>query len=209
MPFHIALEANVGVGKSTVLNRLESKNVKIFSEPVQYWRDTLMLEKFYNQPMRWAFTFQTMVLNSFHQIAKENICNSNVKLTERSLLSSRHCFSKLARHNGYLNKIEYEILEQSYKLLDEKFNPDYIIYLTATPELAYRRIKERGRPEESNITLEYLTKLDVLHNNLFLENTFNLQIPISIVDANQSSDQVVEQVKNLIESKWIRKRLDI
>jgi deoxyadenosine/deoxycytidine kinase len=201
MSFHISLEGNIGVGKTTILDALESENVEIIFEPVEYWRNSRMLEKFYNQPSRWAFTFQTMILNSFYRISKENECNSIIKFTERSLLSARYCFSKLARENGYLNEIEYQILEQSYELVDKKFYPNFIIYLCATPETVYQRIKTRGRAEESNITLSYLEKLDNFHKKLFIENYYNLEIPVLTVDANRSLNQVIFDVKNIIEDR--------
>ena len=37
--------------------------------------------------------------------------------------------------------------------------PDLIIYLHTTPKAAMKRIRTRGRPEESGISIEYLAKL--------------------------------------------------
>jgi len=43
--------------------------------------------------------------------------------------------------------------------------PDLFVYLRTDPDMLLHRIKSRARPEEQNITIEYLTSLHQLHEN--------------------------------------------
>lgn len=63
----ISVEGNIGAGKSTLLSLLDMEVIK---EPVDEWENTggkNILEKYYEDPKRWAFTFQ---LNALHSRCK-------------------------------------------------------------------------------------------------------------------------------------------
>lgn len=60
----VSIEGNLGAGKSTLLSFL---NVKTIKEPVEEWSNVAganILERYYNDPKRWAFTFQLNALHS-------------------------------------------------------------------------------------------------------------------------------------------------
>lgn len=40
----------------------------------------------------------------------------------------------------------------------------FVVYLRTDPEVAYQRIKTRNRPEERNVTFEYIKHLHDLHD---------------------------------------------
>ena len=58
---------------------------------------------------------------------------------------------------------EHEIFKSLYKSLENlcPINEAKVIYLRCDPQTCYDRIAQRKRPEESEITLEYL---QMLHN---------------------------------------------
>ena len=54
--------------------------------------------------------------------------------------------------------------------------PDLVVYLDAAPEICYRRIRERGRPEEKNLSVYDLRELHFSHE-LWLEST-HIRCPV-------------------------------
>ena len=71
-PILISIEGNIGAGKSTVLNVLKQKHPDwvFIDEPVDTWTalknadGTNLLEHFYQDQVRWAYTFQNCALLS-------------------------------------------------------------------------------------------------------------------------------------------------
>lgn len=65
----IAVEGNLGAGKSTYLAFLQKilPDIEIIKEPVDEWQNIRghnLLEMFYKDSKRWSFTFQTYAMVS-------------------------------------------------------------------------------------------------------------------------------------------------
>ena len=175
LPKIISIEGNIGVGKSTLIDNLETyykneniENVIILREPVDAWTlfvdskdNEKILTKFYNDPKKFSFSFQILVLKTILELLVETIeKNSNCKLIicERSILSSRHVFTKMIYDSSQMNELEYKIYES---LFDEwvnstVFTPSKIVYLNITPAVSYERIVKRSRVGENVIELDYV-----------------------------------------------------
>ena len=66
---HFTIEGNIGCGKSTFLELLRERfpEAKWIEEPVAEWQNVggkniNMLEKYYQEPKRWGFTFQIFAI---------------------------------------------------------------------------------------------------------------------------------------------------
>lgn len=70
------------------------------------------------------------------------------------------------------------------------------VYLRSTPEVVYERMKARGRPEESSVTLEYLQQLHDSHERWLMTNDekFNT-IPVLVLNADTTLDEIINQYK--------------
>ncbi len=67
----VSIEGNLGAGKSTLLSFL---NVDTIKQPVDLWENVggvNILEKYYDDPKRWGFTFQLNALHSRTLLWKE------------------------------------------------------------------------------------------------------------------------------------------
>lgn len=111
---------------------------------------------------------------------------------ERSLFSARYCFVENLKATGFLSPTEFAILDGWFGATAPATKVDLIIYLRSDPELLYNRIKARGRPEEANITLEYLQALHERHEDWLVRGKFGpLPAPVYMIDANTPREKVV------------------
>ena len=218
----IYIEGNIGTGKSTFIEKLQSYlnkfdatqlNVKLVLEPVDEWLKTEdsdgqnILQKFYGNQEKWAFTFQ---MNSFISRVKkiQDEFNDNYKDTllfvERSIFTDRHCFAKLCYENGKMTKLDYDIYCKWNDWLSEQFKvkPDAYIYLRCEPSENVKRIKERARNSEESIPIEYLESLHEKHDEWM--NFEKENVPVYIVDAMKNfkdesvMDKIVENLVNFV-----------
>jgi thymidylate kinase len=112
----------------------------------------------------------------------------NVLITERSQYESKAVFAQTLN----MTTEENIVYNEYYKLISTK--PDYFVYIRTPPCICLSRIKSRERIEESDISLNYLEKLDY-----FYEKNFENAI---VIDGTLSTDevcsQVYEKINNLI-----------
>ena len=144
------LEGNVGTGKSTFLQKLKENGIDVIFEPVDIWTSIkndngkTLLEEFYNDQKRYAYTFQSIAFRTRVQ----NIENSKVNtVIERSIFTDRNVFAKTCYENGMMNEIEWNDYTSWFDWLSKTFNinPKGYIYLRASPDISYERIKKRSR----------------------------------------------------------------
>ena len=184
----ISVEGNIGSGKTTFLNMFakEVENVEVLMEPVTMWQDVNghnLLSLMYEDPGRHTFAFQMYAILT--TIKQKINSGTKDKIVER--LGGGKCFIELSYQMGTLNDIEYSILTHWIEHLKNScgfdLSPDIIIYLKTEPETAYERIVKRNRPEEKGITLDYITKLHILHEEWLMAP--NPATRVIVVDANK------------------------
>ena len=90
IPKIIAIEGNIGSGKSTLVSKLEeifknNTDYYFLQEPVSIWNTikdengVTILEKFYNETEKYAFQFQIMAYISRLSILREALKNKKAK----------------------------------------------------------------------------------------------------------------------------------
>ena len=146
----IAIEGNIGCGKSTQLDILEDKNFKIYKEPIDSWP----LQEFYDDPSRWGFLLQIVILRTFVKGTHP------ISIHERSPLSSKYIFWKNLVDSNIVTKLEDTVYQTEFNLTGWK--PDIFIYIESTPEICKKHIETRTQPGDKDISLEYLK---TIHDN--------------------------------------------
>ena len=182
-PIIISIEGNIGAGKSTILEELnarmgESSYIKFVKEPVDIWetvRDEdgkTILEKFYEDPKKYAFQFQVMALTTRLALIRNAVRTNpdcKVIICERSVDADKQIFAKMLHADGVISYIDYKI----YCLLATEHSQDFIVdgyvYINADADVCHRRVTKRSRTGESQIELEYLQKCKKYHDD-WLEN---------------------------------------
>src|SRR5713101_366551 len=100
---YFVLEGNIGAGKSTFLKKIgEYLDVQLVFEPHDKWQQVVgtnnILDKFYTDPTRWAYTFQTHTFITRMKALQENSQRNYagaIQVLERSVYSDR-CFAQAA-----------------------------------------------------------------------------------------------------------------
>ncbi|XP_061174289.1 thymidine kinase 2, mitochondrial-like [Saccostrea echinata] len=194
--FTVIVEGNIASGKTTFLEHFKkNNNVETCEEPVKKWRDVNgynALAKMYEDPSRWSLTLQTYVqLTMLEQHLKET--DKPVKLMERSIYSAKYCFVENLYNSGLMPGLEYTVLTEWFNWIikNNQCKVDLIVYLQAKPETVFRRIQERNRREEFNITLEYLKKLHDLHEEWLVKGTkFPLPSKVLVIPADKDLEEM-------------------
>ena len=210
-----SIDGLIGSGKSTLVSKLKEtlKSVKIsnkkvvfIQEPVKIWMESGLLNKYYEDSKRWAYTFQNVALLSRYQNIQSAIAqrmNASttepvVFVTERCLDTDRNVFAKRLRYDKVMNKLEYDLYEKWFNLLAQTATPlSGIVYVGTDPEVCDTRIRERNRSGEEGIPLAYLKGLDELQRS-WCENT---SLPKLITQETKTVDQVSTFVNNLCDTR--------
>lgn len=200
------IEANIGAGKTTIIEKLEKlENVEIVPEPVNVWLNIKddnginLLQHFYEDMKKNAYMFQSMVFKTrMEAIDKEQL--KPLRFIERSVWTDRYIFGKMCIEDKMMSPIEIECYKYWYKWLENRFpiTPNGIIYIRCSPKKCLERINGRGRNEESSIPLEYLEKLHKLHDDWLLNWT---KTPILIIDNEEDNnwDEVIKKINDFIQ----------
>jgi deoxyadenosine/deoxycytidine kinase len=204
MSIIIAIEGNIGTGKSTFVDLLKTKytdqsllekQVIFLQEPVNQWETIVdadgvsILEKFYADQKTWSFAFQMMAYISRLSLLKKTIKeNPNaVIFTERSLFTDKNVFAKMLHDDGMINTIEYQIYTKWFNDFIEDIPLYGVVYLQSSPEICFERVKKRSRKGET-IPLEYLTKCHNYHDNWIMNSDNPHDIEKVIIDSNVDID---------------------
>ncbi|XP_026472013.1 thymidine kinase 2, mitochondrial-like [Ctenocephalides felis] len=203
-PFRVAVEGNIGAGKSTLIDYYKSyPNVDVYPEPISSWCDVKgnnLLDLIYKDLNKWNFSFQHYV-----QLSRLNLQTSppsnletKVQIFERSVQSSRNCFTKNSYKYGYLTDVEYDVLCCWFDWIEKSMNInlDLIVYLRSSPEIVHKRMLQRCRSEEMAVPLEYLKQVHESYEQWLIQTPpENLPSPVLIIDADQSLDDIVKSYK--------------
>ncbi|CAH2106047.1 unnamed protein product [Euphydryas editha] len=200
-PFKVSIEGNIGSGKSTCIKFFDKyPNVEKHAEPISEWRNVSghnLLSLLYSDMKEWTFAFQHYVHLSRLKIQTSPPCNQNitVKMFERSIQNSKHCFVENAKKQGFLKDPEYQVLLQWYDYTEKNLDTslDLIVYLKTTPQTVWERMIKRGRTEESEVPLEYLEQVHESYENWL--SSPDVGCEVLTIDADRSLDCVLEDLE--------------
>ena len=163
----ISVEANIGAGKTTLLRLLKNTSPPVgrnkyelifLEEPVNEWEQIKdsnginIIQKFYADQERYAFSFQIMAyisrLVSVKNAIKENKDKNCFIICERSLWTDRFVFAKMLNDNHKIEDVNFQIYLKWFDEFIIDIRLDAIFYIPSCPELCFERIKKRNRTGE-------------------------------------------------------------
>ena len=197
-PRYIAIEGPIGVGKSSLAKILAQKYAsRLVKEEVA---GNPFLERFYENPRKYAFQTQLFFLLSRYRQQREL---AQGDLFEAGLV----CDYILAKDKIFalinLEDDEISLYESIYKLLVSTLpKPDLVIYLQARPEVLLSRVRKRGIAYERNISLDYLRTVSDAYNEYFFHyNETPLLVvntsEIDFVESPRDLEHLVREVKSV------------
>ncbi|KAL7615589.1 hypothetical protein Lser_V15G00387 [Lactuca serriola] len=177
------VEGNISVGKTTFLKRIANETlelqdlVEIVPEPIDKWQDIgpdhfNILDAFYSEPQRYAYTFQNYVFVT--RVMQEKESSGGIKplrLMERSVFSDRMVFVRAVHEANWMNEMEISIYDSWFDPVVSSLPgliPDGFIYLRASPDTCHKRMMLRKREEEGGVSLDYLRGLHEKHESWLL-----------------------------------------
>jgi len=199
---HIVISGNIGVGKTTLAEKLAKKyNWKILLEEVD---NNPYLDDFYKSMKSWSFHLQIFFLNSrFKQIQNISKTNSTI-IQDRSIYEDYEVFTKNLFDSGILLKREFENYKRLYNTILEYVTvPDLLIYIrNKNINNIVNNIKKRNRKFEKKINTEYLKNLNNYYENWIkhYSNKNLLIIDVTNKDFIKNSKDL-KNIYNIIENK--------
>jgi deoxyadenosine/deoxycytidine kinase len=159
----IGVIGTIGVGKSTLLQKMAEKFEKLGELPITYGEPSIIhgdlneiLEKFYKNTYRWAYPLQSGV-SAAHEGIYTDIIEHEEDGSEYSIALVDAPYSSFIYCN--IHKKAGRLTEEERVAIDNLSRPfyfDYIILLEESADETIERIAHRNRSEEDLEDLSYM-----------------------------------------------------
>ena len=195
-PQIIAIDGNIGSGKSTLVRKLQEELgtrgpadkelVRCATERTEEWKEILPL--YYSDVPRWSFPFQMQCLLSHLRTMKEN-ADVELLITERSPMATQKVFGSALLKDGDITEQESALFDQ---FVDEfAWKPDHVIYLECPAAICDERIRKRSRDGESGIPIAYLEGIGHAYDQ-FLDKYQKQGHGVHRIDATKTPEATFE-----------------
>ena len=203
----------IGAGKSTYTEMISRRlGTEAFFESVDY---NPILDKFYDNPQKWAFSLQIYFLNTRFRSIKAALTDDN-NVLDRSIYEDA-LFTRVNHLQGNISQEEMDIYNDLLANMMEELEgmpkkaPDLLIYLDGSFETILDHIRKRGREfeqiEDDSELLAYYELLFKNYEQWYQEYDQSPKIKINIDTfdiVNNSGDE--EQVMAIIEKALLEVR---
>lgn len=203
-PIVIIVEGQIGVGKTTMGELLEKDvGITLYRE-LQRPETLSLLDRFYADQKRWAFTLQIHFLNERFRMIKQ-IRDAGGGTLDRSIYGDR-IFADVLHEDGQMNEEEYltytTLLDN---MLEHVQPPDLLVYLDCSVDTALARIRKRDRGLESGIPRDYLERLNERYLRFYKEYDVSPKLFIDTderpIDKEEHARSVLKEIRGLLEGR--------
>ncbi|MGA9517194.1 MULTISPECIES: deoxynucleoside kinase [Trichococcus] len=209
----LVMAGMIGAGKSTYTEMISRRlGTEAFFESVDY---NPILDKFYDNPQKWAFSLQIYFLNTRFRSIKAALTDDN-NVLDRSIYEDA-LFTRVNHLQGNISQEEMDIYNDLLANMMEELEgmpkkaPDLLIYLDGSFETILDHIRKRGREfeqiEDDSELLAYYELLFKNYEQWYQEYDQSPKIKINIDTydiVNNSGDE--EQVMAIIEKALLEVR---
>lgn len=201
-PRYVIVEGPIGVGKTTLVERLAAR--RNARKLLEIFEENPFLPKFYHDRPRYAFQTEMFFLLSRYR--------QQTDLAQEDLFA-RHTFSDYLFVKTRLfasltlSDDELTLYDRVYNILEPQVaKPDLVIYLHTSVDVLLERIKRRGRSMEKTIEAAYLEDLSRIYANFFRDYDDS---PLLVVDAGafnfaddaSTVDRLIDAIRHMTERR--------
>jgi len=184
IPYHIAIEGTIGVGKTSLAKilgqRLEAKLI------IEEFEENPFLVKFYKDADRYAFQTQLFFLLSRYRQQQQL---QQTDLFTKTLISDYMFIKDRLFAALNLNDDEMSLYNAVARILEKNVSsPDMVIFLQSDTDRLMNNIEIRGREYEKMIDWKYIDALNQMYNEYFFRYDAS---PLLIINTND-----IDFVKN-------------
>lgn len=153
---YIAIEGNIGAGKTTLSTRMAAQfNSRLILEQFE---DNSFLPKFYEDPERYAFPLELSFLADRYQQLKNTLTVQD--MFHPVTIADYFIHKSLIFARKTLNDQEFTLYSRLFAIIDNVLpKPDLLVYLYLDIGRLQNNIRKRGRSYEQNIQDDYLTRI--------------------------------------------------
>ena len=193
---YVVIEGPIGVGKTSLATLLAPElNARLVFERAE---ENPFLTDFYQDPAR--FRFQTQIFFLMSRFAQQEEFSQHDLFHKVTI--SDYLFAK-DRIFAYLNLNDHELAlyEQIYRMIEPKIvRPDLVIFLQADTETILRRIKQRARSFERNVSRDYIEAVNEAYNHYFFRysETPLLVINTSDIDFVHNPEDLADLIRQVL-----------
>jgi deoxyadenosine/deoxycytidine kinase len=168
----IIIDGLIGAGKASLTKTIQDiyiaqgKSVCVVYEPVDRMRERGILQKFYQDKKRWAFTLQVFIFALRCKKIREAMdsTRADVYILERSPMSDRIFKAVNIEFFDEAEDLMYDeissVVEWIVPFETEEAN---VLFLDTSIDVCMQRIANRAREEENKLPIEYQTALQQAH----------------------------------------------
>ena len=182
---YIAIEGNIGVGKTTLTKFLSKEfNGSVLLEE---YTENKFLKKFYKSG-NYSFEMEMQFL-----IDRSLQMNDFFEKKHQLIFSDFHISKSLIFSKMNLDNSSYKIIKNAHLNLFQHFpKPDAIIFIDGSIENILENIDKRNRSFEKNFKREYLEKL-IKNYNSWIDNQIT---PVYKIDSEEIKSSDDDELKN-------------
>ncbi|MBW7867809.1 MAG: deoxynucleoside kinase [Brumimicrobium sp.] len=192
----ILIDGVVGCGKTTLGKQLAKYMDIPLYEELQKDYTMNLLERFYADKKRWAFTLQIHFLNERFRMIKEISESGELAFLDRSIFGDR-IFASMLNEDGFMTDEEYETYSTLLdNMLEHVSKPQKLVYIHCDVDTAVERIQLRGRGMEQSTPVHYWKRLNEKYNEWYEKYDLSEKV---VIDARSYNPFKEEDILKVIE----------
>jgi hypothetical protein len=162
LKIYVVIAGNIGAGKSTLVRMIcDRLGWEPYYEPVA---ENPYLADFYKDMKRWAFNSQVFFLTHRTRSHRALMDSRRPVVQDRSFYEDAEVFAKTQYLMGHMSERDWQTYRELYQTLTTLLAPpDLVVYLRASVSTLRQRISKRGRSIETEISNDYLERLNGLY----------------------------------------------